>query len=281
MSRHDPVLDDDRLLDALIAGDVPDEPLLAGLAAWRDDVLAAEAPVRGEEPASSPAVAGDHAVPHTPRGGRRRHRAGRAGTRTRRTVVIGVGLGILLSMGVSQAVAGSPVAPIRYVVSRAVDFGEDVGSPTARESQGGATVEPPTTAAEVHTGRAAATAEPSTEADSPETSVPPSESDDRGRASDPGDDAPVTPPPPRSTTPTPTPPRTTPPPTTPTPPEQTEPSDPGNNNGRDRGRAQDDEDDDEASHGHGRHGSSDSRAGDETRPPWWKLIERSTVSDLP
>ncbi|KAA1422325.1 hypothetical protein FE697_014290 [Mumia zhuanghuii] len=132
MSRHDPVAHDDGLVDELLAGRVPDDPIFAGLAAWRTSLAEMEAPplpvaaVALAEPAAPSSLGSScRAARHA--------RSPRRASRVRRAAAVTVGAALLLSMGIGQAVAGSPVAPIRYVVSQAVGLGDGMASPTASD----------------------------------------------------------------------------------------------------------------------------------------------------
>ncbi|WP_370616117.1 hypothetical protein [Mumia sp. Pv 4-285] len=183
MIRHDPVAHDDVLVDDLLAGNVPDDPIFAGLAAWRTSLAEMEAP---RPPAFDVTEVQSSSLFDRPIASSckpsRRVRPPKRGSRTGRAAVVVVGAGLLLSMGIGQAVAGSPVAPLRYVVTRAVGIGDDVASPTASDvprSQVPSSSPDPA----VTTGRSGAGAVPPTETeDKAAPSAGSSESKGRGEA---------------------------------------------------------------------------------------------------
>ncbi|MDD9349763.1 hypothetical protein [Mumia sp.] len=205
MTGVDPVAHDDRLLDDLIAGRATGDPLLDGLAAWRTDVMAS--PPGAGDPAADRLTAVSRAPGRAgwrvgPVGARRvrpvdrrrahRGRATRPAPGVRRATELGVGVVVLLAMGVSQAVAGSPVAPLTYVVGRAVGLGEEVATPrTAKRHERPNLSAPAVTGSEVHTGRSGAEALSS--AHKGEASHPVPSRDGRSRADSPRAEQPATP----------------------------------------------------------------------------------------
>lgn len=256
-SRYDPVARDDELLDALLAGHVPDDPVLEGLASWRS-VLVAE-----EREAPAVAVA-DEPVSLSGRHARRREVAPVAARQTRRAATMGTAAAVLLSMGVSQAVAGNPVAPLQFVVDRAVGLGEGMADPRAADVRAPRTPPSPSVPAspEVLTGRADAGAltSRSAEGTEPEPDAPTRDRDDTsGDRDEPGNT-------PREPAPSDRPEASPPPPTATTPPPWStgprSPRDPGDHWGRDGDRGEDRDRD------RNRWPDADDRR-DDPRRPWW------------
>lgn len=263
MTRHDPIADDDLLIDELLAGRVPDEPVFAGLALWRRDVVeGAPAAVR-EDPADHAWTGADAlSAPagrrlsrgttarrsRSARRGGRRHRAAGTGAPAGRASAIAVGGALLLAMGVGQAVAGNPVAPLQYVVARAVGIGEGVASPRASDVRAPITpASPSPPPRSLHGARADAEAVSSTHGDAAATPAP--SRDERGHVGTPHAEDPTT------SVPTPRPgpaPAPAPRPTEPTP-SLSVPDHPGAPEGEGRGRGR--------GHGRGEAGDSGSERG--------------------
>ncbi|KHL18521.1 hypothetical protein CLV56_2658 [Mumia flava] len=213
MSEHDPLEHTDRLLDALGRGEpVGDDPLLDGLAAWRTQVIDTVPTSVGE--AAGPET--DVVVPI--RSTRPGHRRSPAPARTRRAAVLVGGAACVLAMGVSQAVAGNPVAPLHFVVKHAVGVGEDIGSPTAADRLPSTATPPPTASPppEHLAGRGSA--------DALSVDEPVEVSRQGSREDRPGSGGPARPDRPSAPTPSPetSPPETQPPGTSPTPGEDRE-----------------------------------------------------------
>ncbi len=267
-SRYDPVARDDELLDALIAGQVPDDPVLEGLASWRTVLLAEE-----REAPSPTAVVMQEPVSLSARHARRRHVAPVAARQTRRAATMGTAAAVLLSMGVSQAVAGNPVAPLRFVVDRAVGLGEGVADPRASDVREPRTVPTPSTltSPDVLTGRADAGALTSRSAEGTQADrdAPTRDGDDTSSR---GDDREKTP---REPAPADRPEASPPPTTSPTPPWSTQPRPPrehGDHRDRDRDRDRGGDRDGDRDRDHDRDRNrwpdADDRR-DDPRRPWW------------
>lgn len=262
-SRYDPVARDDELLDAVVAGHVPDDPVLEGLASWRSVLLAEER----EAPAVTVAVAEEPVSP-SGRHARRRDVAPVAARQTRRAATMGTAAAVLLSMGVSQAVAGNPVAPLQFVVDRAVGLGEGMADPRAADGRDTRTPASPSVPAspEVLTGRADAGALTSRSAEGTDVErdapAPDRDGSSGGDRDEPGK-TPREPAPSDRLEASPPPTATTPPPwsTTPRPPREH-----GDDWGRDRGR--DEDGDRDSDRDRNRWPDGDDRR-DDPRRPWW------------
>ncbi|WP_167005541.1 hypothetical protein [Mumia sp. ZJ430] len=252
---YDPVAHDDELLDALIAGDVPDDPVFEALASWRAVLLddAAATPTTSKEALPAP-------VPLRAGRSHRRHVAPVAARHTRRAATMGTAAAVLLSMGVSQAVAGNPVAPLQFVVERAVGLGEGLADPNASDARAPRT--PPATAAatspEMVAGRADADALASRSVSGEQLASDESRADGGDRdEKEPQDRRPSDgPPAPPGTPPTASP--------TPAPPWTPDPREPrGEESDRDR-----DDHDDDRGRGDDDRDDRDDRTSDRDRP-WW------------